>query len=449
MSKIVRYFALMRLFVVAAEPSADRICARLLQSLRRLIVSSPENANIGELRVRGVAGVETQRLGFMEQLSFPSEDIAVMGVTDVVASLPKLVRCGYRLVSDARHFQPDIAVFVDGKGLARRVAPRLPHSTLKIQYVAPSIWAWKGNKRNAQMFSSIFDHLFLLFPFEQQAWKSAGVCNTTVVGSPAVEEYLMIERDGNDQCICSDCSANDSTSFVSARRKYSGKEHASNLACFQTADRDDRDKSQICVMLGSRISEVRRHGPVVGAALTRLSKDMRVVVPVAASTDSILEREVFAQVQTWSCKNVCIVRDRTEVLKAMKTSYVGVIASGTAALECALCGLPSVVIYGGNVFTEAVARWRAVVKYVSIPNLLAGKMILPELLFSACTPSSLWTAISALMNDAEYRNQVAMGMKSALRDLNLDRPDRSTQNLLPSEVAAQTILRLFQKKHKR
>lgn len=434
----------MKLYVVAGEPSADRICARLIRSLRQQLVYLRCGSEVKGLRVRGVAGCETQRTGGLEESLFPANDLAVMGVTDAVSAFPRIAYRGYQIVKDVHRWRPDVAVFIDGKGFSRHVAPRLPRDTIKIQYVAPSIWAWKGGERDARKFGNIFDHLLLLFPFEESSWRSAGVGNTTVVGSESVEEYLLSLGIGNSH----------STGTTTAAYETMDSTHASlHLSQLSSRDKIDsepgfRNNRQICVMLGSRVSEIRWHGPVVGTALDGLSRDMRIVVPIASSSNSVIEREVLAQVKKWSHPNVVLIQDRHEILTAMKTSYAGVTASGTAVLECALCGLPTVVVYKSNLVTELLAKSRALVKYVSIPNILSNQAVLPEVLFSSCTADSIGKALGALINDTQYRLEVVTGLRSSMQLLLSAHIGNSKEILLPSEIAARMIINLLNQEPK-
>jgi lipid-A-disaccharide synthase len=400
-----------RILVVAGEPSADVILSNLLRSLRKLSPSSVPPAVIGVAGEQSLASPS----GLLRNSLFPASHLSHLGLSPsgLLRTVPRLIWHTSTLLAAARDFAPHVAVFVDGKGFSRRVAPRLPAATLSIQYVAPSVWAWKGGASDVQIFGDIFDHMLLLFPFEQPYWESSSV-PSTVVGSPAVEEFLL--------------------------RRRQEMMRPSSSAC--TASEDDLS---LLVMLGSRRAEVARHGPLVTAALRLLPSSAlptRIITPAATSD---LRPLVSRHSRDWPV-SVEIARSGAEVF-ASRRADLGLLASGTATLEAALSGIPSVVIYQAGWVSSAVAQSRALVRYAAIPNIMQDASskdpVMRELLFSKCTPRSIADALLPLLVDSGFRRREARGVWQSVKHLIPVEDLRhiaSGKALLPSERAAQVIL---------
>lgn len=278
----------MRIYLVSGEPSAHLICTRFMRAVR---------ARAPGVQFRGVGGEGMHAEGLGKSL-FPAHELGVMGVWEVLSSVPRLVARGVQVVRDVRDFAPDAVVFVDGKGFSRRVAALLKRgrgpdgakSPVLVQYVGPSVWAWKGGERSARRFARVFDRLILLFPFETPIWRSIGAA-FTVVGSPALEEHIVHSKGNNKP-----------------------RDHLPDT---------EPQGLQICAMLGSRKAEVAAHGPVFRDALHQLSKSsnkafetMRVVVPAA---DSVADH-VRDQIAQWPVEpaRLHLVSGRAAIRQALQ-----------------------------------------------------------------------------------------------------------------------------------
>ncbi|KAH9556156.1 hypothetical protein CY35_07G011200 [Sphagnum magellanicum] len=175
----------LRVFIVAGEPSGDLIGSRLMASLRRL---SPR-----PLQFAGVGGNLMKREGLVSE--FPMEDIAVMGVAEL---LPHLVRIWVRLrqtVTAVMDFRPHVVVTVDAKGFSFRVLRSITDAYRRlgvsrpplVHYVAPSSWAWKGGENKLKNLADTLDHLLCILPFEAALFKAHGI-KATYVGHPVLED---------------------------------------------------------------------------------------------------------------------------------------------------------------------------------------------------------------------------------------------------------------------
>lgn len=396
-----------RLMVVAGEPSADLLVSYLLPSLREH----------GRFSLHGVYGPHSAAVASRLCIPCPPPlfrpaDIAVMGVTTLLPRLPTLVCRATALVNAAAALRPHLALFVDGKGLSRFVAPRIRRRTYGhsriAQYVAPSIWAWKGGDADVARARAAYDHMLLLFPFEARAWREADVPHT-VVGSQAVEAHILDE--------------------------------AAGLPVPKIPRPERGDGMELVVMLGSRAAEVNRHGPLLSRALSQLPRTFlrrlcTITVPLAAPHLADLVHE---HVRDWrridSVPHVDVVTGREDARRAIARADAGIVASGTAALEVALAGLPVVVVYKTDWLTARIAKSRAKVELAALPNLLAGRAVMQELLFDRCTAETLVGELQLLLaSDPTYRQNCGIAGRSAVEGLLAD-----AYNELPSARAARAL----------
>lgn len=397
--------------VVAAEPSADLLTAALLPSLLKY----------GHFTLHGVYGPHTSAAAVRHSISstppfFAPADVAVMGITALIPKLLTLALRARNLVSSATELRPDLALFVDGKGLSRFAAPRIRKGTggytRVAQYVAPSVWAWKGGAADVARAEAAYDHMLLLFPFEAPPWRTAGVPHT-VVGSPAVEAHLL------------DLAQGSTPPNIPRPEQVDGME--------------------LVVMLGSRTGEVQHHGPLLSRAFQRLPRDVfrrlrGISVPVATPHLASL---IDANVKEWrglgGMPEVRLVHTRGEARRVLERADAAVIASGTAALEAALVGLPAVVVYKTDWLTAKIAKARAKVKFAALPNLLAGRAVVPELLFDRCTPEALADELQLLLApDPSCRQIRGIAERASVEKLVTD-----GGAALPSERAARALAPLL------
>lgn len=382
----------MRLLLVAPEPSADLLASRVLSVL---------SSKVSNLAVHGVGGPLCEPFFQGGRSIVPSSDLSVMGFRDVLCQAPRLAQHAITLVRSAHDLVPDAALFVDGKGLSSRIAPWLPRDTLRFQYVAPSIWAWKTSAHAAKRFASKFDHVFALFPFEERAWREIGVGEdlVSIAGPPIADELAAT---GQQDCPSSPHAA-------SVRSLY--------------------------VFLGSRVGEVARHGPVVSGALARLATslhpEVQILTAVGAPSTTDLVNRFAADWRRSTGRPVRVMygarAGRDALLQyrlhGTENNAVGIVASGTAALEAGVAGLPCVIYYGAvGRWTAAFARRKARVQYVGLPNLLADAPIAPELVFESCTSENIAREIDALIQSPQKRNAMRTSLLQAC----------SLKNLVPS-----------------
>ena len=373
------------IFVVSGEASGDNLAGRLMGAL--------EAQTDGRVRFAGVGGPMSAAHG-LESL-FPMHDLSVIGLAEVIPHLPRLVK-RLNQTAAARELKPDAIVTVDSPGFCLRLAHKLRSTGIPIvHYVAPQLWAWRPGR--ARKLAQRVDHLMALLPFEVPFFANYGI-PCTYVGHSAIESGAT-RGDGN-----------------AFRKRHSLP----------------GDAPVLCVVPGSRTSEVRRILPIFGEALRRLMEtnpDLRVVIPVAAS----VAEEVAALTKDWPLP-VHPIADADERFDAFAACNAAMTKSGTVTLELALAQVPMVVAYRVTATTAFLVRRMGVnVEHASLVNLLVGHAVVPELIQEDCTADKIAAAIEDLFRSEEAREAQREGFREVIAILGDANPP-------PSERAAKVVL---------
>ncbi len=375
------------IYLIAGEPSGDLLAARLMAGLKQLTG--------GRIAFAGIGGEAMREEGLVSL--FPQADLAVMGLAEVLPRIPRILHRLGQTMADIRARQPDAVVTVDSWGFTGRVAKRLKaegSTSPRIHYVAPMVWAWK-EKRVHQLAGRV-DLLLCLLPNEPAYFLEAGL--------PAVHVGHSVLESGAD--------------------KGDGEG-------FRARHGIPPDAPLLCVLPGSRRSETSRLLPVFADTVGRLAADrptLRVVLP----TVETVRDEVAAAIRPWPVP-VTLVTGAAERYDAFAASRAALAASGTVALELALAGLPMVIGYRVARLTAALARRLLKIRYVSLPNLLMDRPVVPEYLQENCRPDRLAAALGRLMDDEAARSEQLAGLAAAL-----DRLGRGQGS--PSLRAAREVL---------
>lgn len=313
----------MKLFVSAGEASGDALGAALLDAL----------SLHGPIEAAGMGGEAMLASGRFRQVA-DAHEVGVVGITEVVKHLPRLLRLVDRLAEEAIAARPEVAVLIDLPDFHLRLARKLhAHGIPVVFYVAPSVWAWRPWR--ARAFAEVASKMLVLFPFEVPAWEAAGVA-VEQVGHPLID---LLPRPA-----------------------------APGLA----------EPRTLGLMPGSRRSELDRHWPVMEAAVNRLLAEGRidrVVVPVAPGVD----RARFDPARSaWPLE--LVDGELAARTAALARARLVVVCSGTATLEVGLLGRPQIVIYRVAPLSFAIGRRLARVPHLGLVNLLAGREVAPELI---------------------------------------------------------------------
>lgn len=340
--------------IVAGEASGDILAAGLLQALRE---------RRPDLHAEGIAGPEMIAAGCREL--WPLEKLSVMGLAEVLAHLPELLRLRR---STAAHFstvKPDVFIGVDAPDFNLGLERRLKRNGVKtVHYVSPSIWAWRQGR--AAKIGRDTDLVLCLFPFEPEIYAKHGV-NAVFVGHPLADAIP------------------ESVDARAARRSLGLPEEGKWLA----------------LLPGSRMSEVSRLADTfleTARWLRAREPELGFVIP--AATPRIRQ---FLEARIGGDSSIRIVDGRSREI--MAAADVVLLASGTAALEAMLLKRPMVVSYRVSALTYFLVRALRLLKlpYVSLPNVLAGEKIVPECLQDDARAGVIGPQVLTLLQDSAAR----------------------------------------------
>ena len=347
----------LRVGIVAGEHSGDQLGAALIAALRERVPG---------VQCFGVAGPKMIAEGC--EAWAPSEELAVMGLTEVLRHLPRLLRLRGELWRRFSAARPDVFVGIDAPEFNLPLARRLKRARLRtVQYVSPQVWAWRQGR--VRTISASCDLVLCLLPFETDFYQQHGV-PAVFVGHPLADEIpLSVDREG-------------------ARR----------------ALRLDPLTPVIALLPGSRIGEVARLAAPFAAAAARIAArhpNWQFVAPMASAAT----REAFVREIAQVPGAPVIQLEEGEAQRVLAACDGALVASGTATLETLLTGRPMVVAYRVSAPTAFLLRTLKLVKvrYFSQPNLLAGRHLVPEFFQEQVQGAALG---DALLKELEDRNHV-------------------------------------------
>ena len=368
------------IYVIAGEASGDALGARLIQAITR---------RRREIRFAGIGGSQMAEHG-VDSL-FPIQDLALMGLLEVLPRLFQLRRRLHQTVADIAARRPDVVVTIDSPGFTLRVLKAIrPLGIHRAHYVAPQAWAWRESR--VRHYPGLWEQLLCLLPFEPDFFAGHGL-PATFVGHPVLES-------GAD---------------------------TGDAARFRAQHGIDPSARILTVMPGSRRTEVTRLLPILGATLQRLP-DVVPVVPLAGPVANTVRQGT----RDWPRPPV-LVTELQDKYDAFAASAAALTKSGTSTLELAMAGVPMVVAYRVNPLSAAIAKQLVKVQYASIINLIAGREVIPEFIQQACTPVRLAATMRMLLEDPAAIEAQRAGCKEALRLL------RASEGT-PSEAAAAAVL---------
>lgn len=382
----------LRLFLVAGEHSGDQLGGPLIAALRDLS-GLP-------LTLAGVGGEAMAAQGC--ESIFPLSDIAVMGPIAIIKQLRTLVQRVYQTVDAVLEANPHALIILDSPefthAVAKRVRRRRPDIPV-IDYVSPSVWAWRPGR--AKKMRSYIDHILAILPFEPEAHARLGGPACTYVGHPLIERLDWIKSLD--------------TKALKARLGLSSS------------------RPVIAVLPGSRSTEIGRMMPAFSETLRRVIErigPVNVVVPVAWGCEEL----VRAGLHNWPCEPH-LLHGEEDKFAAFRLADAALAASGTVTLELALCGTPMIVAYR----TEAIVamfRWMLKAHSIVLPNLVLGENVFPEFIQGEASPQALAEALLPLLDNSSperKRQKDALGRIESLMRLPAG---------TPSERAAKVVLDL-------
>ena len=372
------------IFLVAGEPSGDALGGALMAALTE--------KSKGAIRYAGIGGPEMIRNG-LDPL-FPMDELAIMGLAEVVRHIPRVRRLIDRTADDIAAIRPDAVITIDSPAFTKRVAKKIkPLGIPIIHYVAPTVWAWRPGR--AKKAAAIFDHLITLLPFEAPHFERHGL-SCSYVGYPAVE-----------------------------------KVKGADGAAFREAHQIGASETLLCAMPGSRKSEVRRLMPIFAETIERLAgavPNLKVAIPTVPN----VAEQVREHVQSWRVP-VVLVEAPNERRNLMAASDIALVKSGTSAVELAAAKVPTVITQKLSYLSVAVFLALVRVPFVSIINLMAEEELQLERLQTRCTPAVLSQALAGLLADKE-------GTAARVAKAYAIAAELGAEGVPPSEKAADAVL---------
>jgi lipid-A-disaccharide synthase len=380
-----------RIFLIATEESGDRLGAGLMKILRQRLG--------GAVEFIGVGG----RAMTQEGLSplFPIEELSIIGFAAVIAQLPKILRLIRQTADAVIAAAPDILVIIDSPDFTHRVARRVRAKDASIpiiDYVSPTVWAWRPGRARAML--KYVDHVLALLPFEPDEYRKLRGPPCSYIGHPLTEQLATLRPNAEEK----------------ARR--------------------EAEPPVLLVLPGSRRSEIRHHLAVFGEALGRLKTEgaeFKLVLP----TMPHLVDAVREGVKAWPVAPDIAVGEQ-EKRAAFRTARAALAKSGTVTLELALSGIPMVTAYRVGSAEAFILRRAIRVSSVILANLVLGREVIPEFLQENCTPENLARALRPLLSDTPERSKQAeafAGLDAIM----------STGNQPPSVRAADIVLATMRK----
>ncbi|KAG3200528.1 hypothetical protein PC128_g4540 [Phytophthora cactorum] len=473
--------ASVKLYVVAGEASGDAIGAKVIRALQR---QQPPPS----LEFRGIGGPLMCKAGKFESL-FPMQELSVMGLLEVVPHIWRFQRRIQDTLRDIETYQPDLILTVDSKGFTFRVLKALQTSEQrtrgkrikKAHYVAPSVWAYKHRgKRDFTELKQLLDAMFTILPFEEDIFRAGEETQSLensdrswchFVGHPAVEDFLeangVYESGGSissDRTLDSevgtgvdallDFSKYDRNNLLVRGRLLQTLARSGHEISARARVRDKfgipSDAFVICALVGSRANEVKKSSQLVLEAIEKFKRknsseqqEIFVVFPTISAVEKQVKAHISAADPGVKCR-VLPDLDTEERLRLFQSSDAAVAVSGTIVLETVLANLPTVVIYRANRLTEWIAKRLAAVRFVSVPNLLLGRPLVPELLFSDCTAPRIAEALRILQHqESEDRDALQLAMAISTLTKWQETTENKLQPIRASDLVAKHILKVL------
>ena len=380
-----------KFFLIATEESGDRLGAHLMKVLRQRLGDA--------VRFEGVGGQSMAREGLVSL--FPIEDLSIIGLAAVVKQLPKVLRLIRETAAAAIRAQPDILVIIDSPDFTHRVARRVrarDPSIPIIDYVSPSVWAWRPGRARAMR--AYIDHVLALLPFEPEEYRKLQGPPCSYVGHPLTEQLSTLRPGAEEQ------------------------------------KRRDAAPPVLLVLPGSRRSEIRHHMAVFGETLDRLQAEGVAFEPILPTMPH-LQEAVTEALKGWKVVPRVVIGEQ-EKRAAFRIAHAALAKSGTVTLELALAGVPMVTAYKAGALEARIVRSLVQVNSVILANLVIGENVVPEFIQQDCTPEKLAPALSETLADSSLRRR-QLAAFAKLDDI------MSTGNVSPSVRAADIVLATLRK----
>ena len=389
-----------KIAIVAGEASGDLLGSHLMRALK---------AQRNDLTFIGIAGPKMAAEG--AKSLFPIEKLSVRGYVEVLTHLYGLLKLRKSLLKQLLAEKPDIFIGVDAPDFNFWLERQLKKRGIPaIHYVSPSIWAWRGGRMGK--IKRAVSHMLALFPFEPALYEKAKV-PVTFIGHPLADEIPL----------------------------KPSKQAARDLLKIENG------KLVVAMLPGSRQSEVRQHAELfvkTAQIIHQENANTQFLVPlITRETRHIFEQALYKNLQ----EQMSLEKNKQENQQenqphleldilfghahdAMEAADVVLVASGTATLEAALLKRPMVITYRMPTLSWWILKRMNYLPYVGLPNILAGKFVVPELLQKEATPQKLADAVSLLLVDKTRIKEIEQEFTSIHKSLRQNSAKKAAQVVL-------------------
>jgi lipid-A-disaccharide synthase len=373
-----------RIALVAGEASGDLLAAHLIETLKRRLPGAD---------FCGIAGPKMQRAGC--DAWWPAEILAVRGYAEVLRHYRRIAGVRRALLKRLLREKPDVFIGVDAPDFNLWLEQRLRNAGIRtVHYVSPSVWAWRGGR--VRKIARAVDHLLALFPFEPEIYAKHDV-PVTYVGHPLADVLPLESQRG---------------------------------AARERLDLTNAPGPVFALLPGSRQSEVAFMAATfirtAGLLYERFPGALFLVPLATRETRNLFEAELWKQgAQEWPIKMLF-----GHAQDAMAACDAALVASGTATLEAALLKAPHVIAYRMSPWSWRLMKRMRYQPWVGLPNILAGRFVVPEFLQDEATPENLAQALGNLVVDTEVRTRLANLFTDMHRQLRQNTAEKAADAIL-------------------
>jgi len=395
-----------QILISAGEASGEMYGAQLIEALRARVGTglhpgqagqSPATTQSLQLEFFGAGGDRMRAAGC--EIVVDAKDLAVVGITEILSHLPKILGLYRKLIRAADQKRPALAVVIDSPAFNWRVARQMKKRGIPVvYYVAPQFWAWRQGR--VRLLRKYIDKALVIFPFEEKFYRDRGV-DATFVGHPLADlPAPTVTRDA-----------------------YAAEHQL------------DVSKRWVTLMPGSRVKEVRMNLPTIMESAAALGTDYEFLLALAPTLDADILRTLTGTLALVGPLSIHFVPD---ALPALWHSRAAIVASGTATVEAAMMSTPFVMVYRVSPLTYFLGKPLVKVPYFAMVNLIAEEEVVPELVQNKFTAENIVIELNKIIPDGEPRARMIerlAAVKARLRGMG--------GGAHPPETAAEIILKMI------
>lgn len=373
---------------MAGEASGDQHAAHLVENLK---LSNEQHQPHWHFHFSGIGGSKMQEAGvtLIQDLTH----LNVMGLTEVIRHLKVIRQIFKQMEQHLRETKPDLLILVDYPGFNLRLAKKAKSMGIKVlYYISPQLWAWKPNR--IKTIKQNVDVMATILPFEKKIYDEANF-PSYFVGHPLSETVKT------------------TLSAEAVRKKY-------DLPA---------NKKIIGLLPGSRPGEIKRIFPIMLKAAELLNQHYSDLIFVLPLAPTLSEQSFFSYCQKSSLP-IRFIPSGQNHYDLINTCHSLIITSGTATLETALLTRPMVIVYKTSRINYTIASQVIRIKYIGLSNLLANKMVVPEIIQQDLTPKNLFCAMQRFIDDPHYYASVQTQLQAVKESLNKNPSEKSLADLV-------------------